>query len=350
MKAINQNKQQCFVVMPFGRDRDEKRWFKAWYHEVIEPAVTSAGYSCILAAMQEQPEAINDEIRYHLAKDDMVVVDLGGMEATDDPNPNVMYELGIRHAFDLPVVIMAWQDQSIPFDVSNQRVVMTDRHPVNFGSTRETLKKFISAAKEGKYYRPMQAIQRASLLELASQNLSEDNILHTLVDEVRSLHKKIEKPIRSNAKKPLTLKRAFMSTKALRRPFYTMYKELGGKDKYWNKITGCRIDEQFVEKASEWEESSWRAFFEVMIETYADEETTDDTSFTLRGKTEQESQLLLEAVKEELPDQPWPKGTHKQIREKFELSGSEYQKCIDALIERGDYLQQEDGRLIEKSA
>ena len=40
-----------------------------------------------MAAAEEQPGAINDEIRAHLALDEMVVVDLGGMRPEDDPNP-----------------------------------------------------------------------------------------------------------------------------------------------------------------------------------------------------------------------------------------------------------------------
>ncbi len=55
----------CFVVMPYGRDTAEKRWFKGWYEMVINPGVLAARYRPILAAAEEQPGAINDEIRAH---------------------------------------------------------------------------------------------------------------------------------------------------------------------------------------------------------------------------------------------------------------------------------------------
>ncbi len=97
----------CFVAMPFGRNKNEQRWFKGWYEGVIEVAVTDAGYDCILAAAEETSGAINDEIRRHLSSDDMVVIDLGGMSPEDQPNPNVMYELAVRHAVRLPVVTVA---------------------------------------------------------------------------------------------------------------------------------------------------------------------------------------------------------------------------------------------------
>ena len=67
----------------------------------------------------------------------MVIVDLGGRNPDDAPNPNVMYELGIRHAFGLPLVIMAWEGQRLPFDVSNQRAIMTRRDFMDIEPTRQ---------------------------------------------------------------------------------------------------------------------------------------------------------------------------------------------------------------------
>ena len=116
-------KGDCFIVMPFGRTDEEIEWFAGWYEVAIEPAVVQAGYDPVLAASEEKPNAINDEIRQHLALDPMVVVDLGGMHPDDAPNPNVMYELGIRHAMNLPLVMLAWAKQKLPFDIANQRVI-----------------------------------------------------------------------------------------------------------------------------------------------------------------------------------------------------------------------------------
>ena len=125
------HEKHCFIVMPFGRDASEQKWFRGWYEVVVKPAVIDAGYEPKLAAAEEQPGAINDEIRAHLALDPMVVVDLGGAEPEDEPNPNVMYELGIRHALGLPLVMMAWKGQRLPFDVSNQRIIMEERDLVD---------------------------------------------------------------------------------------------------------------------------------------------------------------------------------------------------------------------------
>jgi hypothetical protein len=97
------HEKHCFIVMPYGRSPEEIHWFRGWYEVVIRAAVIDAGYEPILAATEDRPNAINDEIRTHLAFDPMVVVDLGGMSHLVEPNPNVMYELRIRHALNLPL-------------------------------------------------------------------------------------------------------------------------------------------------------------------------------------------------------------------------------------------------------
>ena len=198
MSTENPSKERpsCFVVMPFGRDSAEQKWFKGWYEVVLSPAIHAAGYVPVLSAGEEQPGAINDEIRAHLAYDPMVLVDLGGYEQDDDPNPNVMYELGIRHALGLPLVIMAWEGQRLPFDVSNQRVIMHARDFLDIEANKKKIIAFIQAAAEGKYYRPMDAVGRMATIAAASESLGEDSILSALAQEIKELRGSITSVVR----------------------------------------------------------------------------------------------------------------------------------------------------------
>lgn len=181
----------CFVVMPFGRTTDEKSHFRGWYKQVIKSTIIDCGYEPFLSADHEAPNAIDDEIRKHLAFDAMVVADLGGMTPKDSPNPNVMYELGIRHAFGLPVVIMAWEEQELPFDINKQRTIMTQRGMDDIDSTKTKLQSYIEKAEDNEYYNPMIAVERHAKIESATQNLEKDSILGNLVDEVRELKGRI---------------------------------------------------------------------------------------------------------------------------------------------------------------
>lgn len=56
---------------------------------------------------------------------------------------------------------------------------------------------------------------------------------------------------------------------------------------------------------------------------------------------------FLDRVDELLPEQPWPKDTHKAIASKLNSSNGSVQKAIKELIRRGSYKEQIDGKLYE---
>ncbi len=186
-----QDGKSCFVVMPFGRTSEEEDWFAGWYEQVIQPGVEDAGYKPRLSAAEERPNAISDEIRAHLAYDEMVVVDLGGRRAEDEPNPNVMYELGIRHAIGTPLVIMVWKDQKLPFDVSQQRAVMERRSMKTIPKNRKKLTSFIKRAEQGSFYRPMEELQRFATLEAVADNPDQNEVLRSLTEAVQNMQQQL---------------------------------------------------------------------------------------------------------------------------------------------------------------
>jgi predicted RNA-binding Zn-ribbon protein involved in translation (DUF1610 family) len=55
----------------------------------------------------------------------------------------------------------------------------------------------------------------------------------------------------------------------------------------------------------------------------------------------------VQAVKELLPEQPWPKGTSRVVAEKLGMQHSDVDRAVRELIKRGDFLNQVDGVLFE---
>jgi len=257
--------KHCFVVMPYGRTPKENRWFKGWYDVVIKQAVVASDYEPKLSAAEEHPSAINDEIRAHLAFDPMVVIDLGGFTPDDEPNPNVMYELGIRHALGLPLVMMAWKGQRLPFDVGNQRVIMEGRDLLDLEVNRKKLCSFIGAASAGHYYRPMDAVGRIASLEQASLSLGEDSVLGALVREVNELRTTMTaytKQRGATGKRPTppTVKR-LLGGKQLRRELYTAFASAGGTNKQWARFLRLQfIEEDAANRVAEWTFDDWKDF------------------------------------------------------------------------------------------
>src|SRR4051812_30411064 len=87
----------CFVISPIGDiDSDIRKRSDQVLKHVIQPAVTSCGYVATRADQISEPGMITSQVIQHIANDSMVIADLTGR------NPNVFYELAIRHALRKP--------------------------------------------------------------------------------------------------------------------------------------------------------------------------------------------------------------------------------------------------------
>jgi hypothetical protein len=340
------HEKHCFVVMPSGREPSEQKWFRGWYEVVIKPAVAEAGYEPILAAAEEQPGAINDDIRAHLALDSMVVVDLAGAEPEDDPNPNVMYELGIRHALGLPLVMMAWRGQRLPFDVSNQRVIMEDRDLVDLDLNRKKLISFIHAAQQGKFYRPMDAVSRIATIHAASESLGEDSLLRALAQEVRDLRVSLASANRRPELKrptPVPKVKQFVRKKLFRKELYAHLVNAGGDPSMWSHILSTPVSPEAVDEFRTWTIEQWKAFVSQRLNEIILARSGPDSA--LERNSEIDLKLLAQ-VRSMLPSQPWPPGVHKEIAEKLGMGRNSVSKYIQELIRVGDFMEQQDGQLI----
>ena len=79
---------------------------------------------------------ITSQVIQRIVDDDLVVADL------TDRNPNVFYELAIRHAIRKPLVQLIKKGEQIPFDVAGTRTVHVDHHDLD--NVEESKKEIIS--------------------------------------------------------------------------------------------------------------------------------------------------------------------------------------------------------------
>ncbi len=88
---------------------------------VIEPVVSGLGYaSPIRADRISDPGLITQQVIQHIVEDELVIADLTGS------NPNVYYELALRHALRRPFVQLLATGENLPFDVADQRTILID--------------------------------------------------------------------------------------------------------------------------------------------------------------------------------------------------------------------------------
>ena len=113
--AKDENKN-CFVLMPIADcDGYEKGHFAHVYDDIIKPAIDKTEYTAIRADEVKETNFIHLDILKKLIDAPIAVCDLSTR------NPNVFFELGIRQAFDKPVVLI--QEKGTPkiFDIAPLR-------------------------------------------------------------------------------------------------------------------------------------------------------------------------------------------------------------------------------------
>lgn len=110
--------KSCFVISPIGEDGSEIRKRADTIMEyIIVPAVKQCGYEATRADKIAEPGMITSQVIQRIIDDEVVVADLTGR------NPNVFYELAIRHAIRKPFIQIIKEGEQIPFDVSNTRTI-----------------------------------------------------------------------------------------------------------------------------------------------------------------------------------------------------------------------------------
>ena len=109
---------RAFVAMPFGTRRWPERNLKSYkadltYHRILLPALLDAGFDPMRADTQAMLEVIDSKMLAAIARSELLVAD----SATE--NPNVMWELGVRHAWKASgTVLVAPEESRPPFDVA----------------------------------------------------------------------------------------------------------------------------------------------------------------------------------------------------------------------------------------
>jgi hypothetical protein len=141
----NDHNKSCFVVAPIGdRESDVRRRSDMVLGDIIEPVSAQFGYVADRSDLISEPGSIlHQQILRRLRDADLVIADL------TDHNPNVFYELAMRHFIGKPVVSLIEEGQRIPFDVAQSRTIQFNhRDPDSVERCREELQGQIRHVEE----------------------------------------------------------------------------------------------------------------------------------------------------------------------------------------------------------
>ena len=104
------SKPKCGVVMPISSlgDYPESHWSDVY--AIIRDAVSDAGLEASLVSYADESAFIHKTIVQNLYDNPIVICDVSGK------NPNVMFELGLRLAFDKPTIVVKDNATTYSFD------------------------------------------------------------------------------------------------------------------------------------------------------------------------------------------------------------------------------------------
>lgn len=126
----------CFVIAPIGEPESSTRERSDLVLDhIIQPALDPYGYKAVRADNIDRPGIITTQVIQHVLDAPLVIADL------TERNPNVFYELAIRHITKKPFIQIIQEGEGIPFDVAATRIIHVDHsHLGRAAEAREKIK------------------------------------------------------------------------------------------------------------------------------------------------------------------------------------------------------------------
>lgn len=177
-----QKEKTCFIITPIGSQNSQtRRATEGLINTVIEPVMEKLDISVVVAHRISEPGSITKQVLEHILSDDLVIANLTGL------NPNVMYELAVRHASRLPVIILAEVDTKLPFDISDERTIFYTNDMEGVQELSPEIEQAIAAAMADK--KPDNPIYRAVDSKLIKESKAPESTDSYILDRLDKIER-----------------------------------------------------------------------------------------------------------------------------------------------------------------
>ena len=183
-------KPKCFVMMPFSDHLEyEQNHFSKVFNQIIKPAIMQAGYEPVRVDQNKISDQIIAKIIENIVECDMAICDLS------TNNSNVLYELGLRHAFDKPVVLIRDNKTQNIFDIQGISIIQyrSERLYDEVIEDVNQISSVITANKKGNSgYSMMQLVKLSSKAEFNANDVDANPsnintaLLHQIINMLNS--------------------------------------------------------------------------------------------------------------------------------------------------------------------
>lgn len=118
-ESVNPKKlNECFIITPIGKPNSETfKKTEGLLDTILTPILERFDYKPVPAHRIDSTGSITKQIISKVVGSELVIANLTGV------NPNVMYEVAIRHSFGKKIIIVAEEGTVLPFDIQDQRII-----------------------------------------------------------------------------------------------------------------------------------------------------------------------------------------------------------------------------------
>jgi hypothetical protein len=181
-------RRSCFVIAPIGDEGTvERKRSDQLLRHLIRPVLEAMQYDVRRADDLHEEGLITHQIIERLIEGDLVVADLTGR------NPNVFYELAVRHAAQKPVVHLIEDGEALPFDVANVRAISFSlADPDLLASARDDLAHKVQAIESAAGQSPNPIHAALNLQSLRESNVPEAELAGSILSGIADLRVELQ--------------------------------------------------------------------------------------------------------------------------------------------------------------